>query len=87
VNNKCFPRYNYFILDTFHPETLYINIQMVPHRKHITSSAAKINRIILFTVKKPIYFENRAQHTNTLCGQNAEIYYVKAGGMYTTTGL
>jgi hypothetical protein len=27
--------------------------------------------------------ENHTEHTNTLCGQNAEFWYVKAGSMYT----
>jgi hypothetical protein len=31
-----------------------------------------------------VYCENRTEHTNTLCGQNAEFWYVKAGGTYST---
>jgi hypothetical protein len=27
--------------------------------------------------------ENHMEHTNTLCGQNAEFWYVKAGGTYS----
>jgi hypothetical protein len=27
--------------------------------------------------------ENRTEHTDTLCGQNAEFYYVKAGCIYS----
>jgi hypothetical protein len=27
--------------------------------------------------------ENHTEHTNTLCGRNAEFYYVKAGGTYS----
>jgi hypothetical protein len=29
------------------------------------------------------YCENHTENTDTLCGQNAEFYYVKAGGKYT----
>jgi hypothetical protein len=29
-----------------------------------------------------VYCENHTQHINTLCGQNAEFWYVKAGGAY-----
>jgi hypothetical protein len=29
-----------------------------------------------------IYYENYTEHTDTLCGQNVESYYVKAGGTY-----
>jgi hypothetical protein len=29
-----------------------------------------------------IYYENHMEHTDTLCGQNAESSYVKAGGTY-----
>jgi hypothetical protein len=28
------------------------------------------------------YCENHKEHTDTLCGQNAEFWYVKAGGTY-----
>jgi hypothetical protein len=30
-----------------------------------------------------VYCENHTEHTDTLCGQDAEIWYVKAGGTYT----
>jgi hypothetical protein len=30
-----------------------------------------------------VYSENHMKHTNTLYGQNAEIYYVKADGAYS----
>jgi hypothetical protein len=29
-----------------------------------------------------VYFENHTKHINTLCGQTAELYTVKAGGTY-----
>jgi hypothetical protein len=36
---------------------------------------------MLFRETYTIYSENRTEHTDTLCGQNAE--YVKAGGTYS----
>jgi hypothetical protein len=30
-----------------------------------------------------VYCENRTEHINTLCGQNAEFYCVRADGTYT----
>jgi hypothetical protein len=30
-----------------------------------------------------VYCENRTEHTNTLCGQNAEFWHVTAGGTYS----
>jgi hypothetical protein len=30
-----------------------------------------------------VYRENHTEHTDTLCGENAEYWYVKARGTYT----
>jgi hypothetical protein len=30
-----------------------------------------------------VYCENHKEHTDALCGQNAEFWYVKAGGIYS----
>jgi translation initiation factor IF-1 len=30
-----------------------------------------------------VYCENHTEHTNTLCGQNAEYVNVRAGGIYS----
>jgi hypothetical protein len=38
---------------------------------------------MLFGETIAVYCENRMEHTNTLCGQNAEFYCVKAGGIYS----
>jgi hypothetical protein len=32
-----------------------------------------------------VYCENHTEHTDTLYGQNAEFWYVKAGGTYVVT--
>jgi hypothetical protein len=34
-----------------------------------------------------VYCETRMKHINTLCEQNADFWYVKAGGTYRTTGF
>jgi hypothetical protein len=36
---------------------------------------------MLFRETLAVYCENRTEHT--MCGQNAEFWYVKAGGTYT----
>jgi hypothetical protein len=38
---------------------------------------------MLFGEAVAVYCENRTEHTDTLCGQNAEFWYVNAGGMYS----
>jgi hypothetical protein len=40
---------------------------------------------MLFRETVAIYCENRTEHTNTLCVQNAEFLYVKAGDTYSIT--
>jgi hypothetical protein len=46
-------------------------------------SATKPSRLMLFGETVTVYRENHAEHTHTLCGQNVEFWYVKAGGTYT----
>jgi hypothetical protein len=38
---------------------------------------------MLFGERVAVYCENHTEHTDTLCGQNAEFGCVKAGGMYS----
>jgi hypothetical protein len=38
---------------------------------------------MLFGETVGVYSENHTQHTYTLCGQNAEFWYVKPGGTYS----
>jgi hypothetical protein len=40
----------------------------------------KPNSLMLFREIIAVYCENHVGHINTLCGQNAEIFNVKAGG-------
>jgi hypothetical protein len=37
---------------------------------------------MLFRETVTVYCENHTEHTNTLCGQNAEFWYVKVRGIY-----
>jgi hypothetical protein len=37
---------------------------------------------MLFRETVAVYYENHTEHTNTLCGWNAEFKYVAAGGTY-----
>jgi hypothetical protein len=41
--------------------------------------------LMLFRETVAVYCENHTEHTDTLCGQNAEFLYVKAGGIYIVT--
>jgi hypothetical protein len=45
-------------------------------------SATKTSLLLLFREKIAVYCETHTKRTNALCGQNAEFYYVKAGGTY-----
>jgi hypothetical protein len=38
---------------------------------------------MLFGETVAVYCENRTEHTDTLCGQNAGVCYVKAGVIYS----
>jgi hypothetical protein len=38
---------------------------------------------MLFRETVAVSCENYTEHTDTLCGQNAEFWYVKAGGTYS----
>jgi hypothetical protein len=46
-------------------------------------SMTTTNRLMLFRETVAVYCENHMEHTNTLCGQNAEFWDVKAGGTYS----
>jgi hypothetical protein len=47
------------------------------------ASAAKIMRLMLFREIIAVYYKNHIKHANTLCGQNAEFWYVKAVSTYS----
>jgi hypothetical protein len=58
--------------------------KLFPHRKWKKSNdcITKPNRLMLFRETVAVYCENHTEHTNTLCGQNAEFLYVRADGTY-----
>jgi hypothetical protein len=38
---------------------------------------------MLFGETVAVYCENHTEHTDTLCGQNVEFWYVEEGGTYS----
>jgi hypothetical protein len=46
-------------------------------------SATEPSRFLLFRETVAVYCENRTEHTDTLCGQNAQFFKVKACGTYS----
>jgi hypothetical protein len=50
-------------------------------------STTKTNQLMLFRETVAVYCENHKEHTNTLCGHNAEFLYVKLGGALGSEGL
>jgi hypothetical protein len=63
-------------------ETLYIRIQSVLHRKHVTSPLQRPTVYLLGEIIA-VYFENHTKYKNTLSWQNAECVKVKVGGTYS----
>jgi hypothetical protein len=59
-----------------------MNLFRTSHETHYVSTT-KPNRLMLFGETVAVYCENHTGHTNTLCGQNAEFWYVTAGGTYS----
>jgi hypothetical protein len=47
-------------------------------------SATKPNRLMLFSETVAVYCENHMEHTNTLCGQNAEFCNIYKFSPYPT---
>jgi hypothetical protein len=47
-------------------------------------SATETNRLILFRETVAVYCENHTEHTNTLCGQNAEFCNIYKFSSYLT---
>jgi hypothetical protein len=46
-------------------------------------SATKPNRLMLFREPVAVYCENHTEHTDTLCGQNADFFLVEVCGTFT----
>jgi hypothetical protein len=62
---------------------IYKNSVRTSQETHYISTT-KPNRLMLLGETVAVYCENHTEHTDTLCGQNAEFWCVKAGGTYTT---
>jgi hypothetical protein len=63
-------------------EFWYVNSVRTSQGTHYVT-ATNPNRLMVFGETVAVYCENRTDHTNTLCGQDVEFWYVKAGGTYT----
>jgi hypothetical protein len=61
---------------------LCINSVRTSQETHYVT-ATKPNRLMPFKETVAVYCENHMEHINTLCGQNAKFWYVKAGGTYS----
>jgi hypothetical protein len=42
---------------------------------------------MLFKKTVAVYCENHTEHINTLCGQNVELFNIKAGGTHSDCAL
>jgi hypothetical protein len=60
---------------------MYKNSVRISQETHYVSATER-NRLKLFREKVAVYCENHTEHTDILCGQNAEILYAKLGGTY-----
>jgi hypothetical protein len=57
-------------------------LKFLPHRRHV--SITKTNRLTLFTeIILFLFCENHTKHANALYGQNAELFYLKTGGVHS----
>jgi hypothetical protein len=61
---------------------IYKNPVRISQETHYVT-ATKPNRLMLFGETVAVYCENHTEHINTLCGQDAEFWYVKASGTYS----
>jgi hypothetical protein len=61
---------------------IYTNSVRTSQETHYVS-ATKPNRLMLFKETVAVYCKNPTEHTDTPCGQNVEVYYVKAYGTYS----
>jgi hypothetical protein len=61
--------------------TVYKNPVRTSQETHYVS-AANPNRLMLFRETVAVYCENHTEHINTLCGQNADNFYVKVDDIY-----
>jgi hypothetical protein len=63
-------------------QIIYTNSVRTSQEAHYVS-ATEPNRLMVFGETVAVYCENHTEHINTFCRQNAEIWYIKAGGTYS----
>jgi hypothetical protein len=63
--------------------TVYTNSVRTSQETHYVSTTEP-NRLMLFSETVAVYCENHMEHTNTLCGQNAEFYNIYKFSSYLT---
>jgi hypothetical protein len=68
-----------------HIRMLYKNSVGTSQQTH-HASMTTVNRLMLFTEVIAVYCENHMENINTLCGQNAELFIGKTGGIYSNRG-
>jgi hypothetical protein len=68
-----------FIVRTIRNTQIYKKSVHTSQETHCVS-ATKPNRLILFRETDAVYCENHTEHTDTLCGQNAELQSLNPGG-------
>jgi hypothetical protein len=66
----------------------YVHLQMYKYTVRASQethyvSTTKPNWLMLFGKTVAVYCENHTGHTDTLCGQNAKFWRIKAGGTYS----
>jgi hypothetical protein len=65
-----------FLLNNIYKSSLYLTGNTLGLHK-------MLSRLMLFRETVAVYCENHTEHTDTLCGQIAGFWCVKAGGTYT----
>jgi hypothetical protein len=66
-----------------HSSGIYTNPVRTSQETHYIS-ATEPNRLVLFRETVAVYCENHTEHTNTLCGQNAELCNIDKSSPYLT---
>jgi hypothetical protein len=72
-----------FIVDEGREFCLFDTNSVLTSQETHYVSATKPNRSIVFREIIAVYCENHTEHTDTLCGQNAEFCYVSVTYSYT----
>jgi hypothetical protein len=76
INSECYT-------PSSEPIRIYLKFSFASQETHDVS-ILKTSRLILLVFREiiAVYSENHMKHANTLCGQNAEVSFVTASGIY-----